>query len=178
MPKFLHWNKNSHLKDDVEAHPSISHESGHAAQSDFLDLGEYPALDRYISTYRDEGGAVDQEKDQGKTRKLRWWQFWKSHDEDEHGAHHRPTGVPDAWLTTDIHSGMSQSTVDERRKFVGWNELTTEKKNVLLKIITYFMGPILYGKLFGRHLQWEHASNFEISDGDRCTVSRRPWRLD
>lgn len=145
MAKFLCWHKNGNPADDVEAHPTVSHHSGGAAQSQSPDLGEYPALDRYISTYRDEGGAVDQETDQGQS-KPRWWKSLKRRHTDEHASQHRPTGVPDAWLTTDIHSGMSQSAVDERRKFVGWNELTTEKKNILLKLITYFMGPILYGK--------------------------------
>lgn len=35
--------------------------------------------------------------------------------------------------------------VERRRKFSGWNELTTEKENMLLKFVGFFRGPILYG---------------------------------
>ena len=165
MSKIFHWHKNRHPKDDVEAHPTTSHDSAPVSP----DLGEYPALDRYISTYRDEGGAADQEEDQG-LEKPKWWQFWKSRHEDEQAAQRRPAGVPDAWLATDIHSGMSQSAVNERRRFVGWNELTTEKKNILLKIITYFMGPILYGKHFAHFFPWQswHLTRTQSWRSRRC----------
>ena len=35
--------------------------------------------------------------------------------------------------------------VERRRKYSGWNELTTEKENMLLKFLGFFRGPILYG---------------------------------
>lgn len=34
--------------------------------------------------------------------------------------------------------------VERRRKSTGWNELTTEKENMILKFIGFFRGPILY----------------------------------
>ena len=34
--------------------------------------------------------------------------------------------------------------VERRRKSSGWNELSTEKENMILKFIGFFRGPILY----------------------------------
>lgn len=143
MPKIFPKRKNGHAKDDVEAHPTSSHHSGDG----YSDMGEYPALDRYISTYREDTGLESQgnARDRGTSRK--WWQFWKGPGEDNQRPPDRAGEVPDTWLTTDIKDGLSQSTAGERRKMVGWNELTTEKKNIFLKLVTYFMGPILYGNL-------------------------------
>lgn len=55
--------------------------------------------------------------------------------------------TPDDWLTTDMKAGLKSHDVETRRRRTGWNELTTEKENLFLKFLSYFTGPILYGKL-------------------------------
>lgn len=146
MSKFLHRRKKGPPADDVEAHPSSSQNSGDTIPPAIQNIGEYPALDRYISIYRDDTGPKDQEDTQKQRSSPKWWQFWKSPGENAQATLARAAGVPEGWLTTEIYSGLSQSAVDDRRRVVGWNELTTEKENVFAKIITYFQGPILYGK--------------------------------
>ncbi|KAJ8127382.1 hypothetical protein O1611_g6253 [Lasiodiplodia mahajangana] len=89
------------------------------------DLGEFEALDRFITTYEQERRASLCAADPG----------------DPAAAVGKP---PDAWLDTDIHSGITSAMVDERRKRFGWNELTSEKENMLAKVFGYFTGPILY----------------------------------
>ena len=143
MSKFLHRRKNGRRRGDIEAHPTSGSRSGEPPL-ETLNLGEYPALDRYISTYREDGGHGIEEGVGEKGVPPKWWQIWKGRGEEAQRAR-RAAEVPETWLTTEITTGISQSTADDRRKYVGWNELTTEKTNILYKLVTYFMGPILYG---------------------------------
>jgi H+-transporting ATPase len=114
------------------------------------DFGEFEALDRYITSYDQERRAslfsVTKER-----KKRKWWQFWKSGGVETVVAD--PTAAslhvgkpPPTWLETDIHTGISSSEIEERRKRFGWNELVAEKEDMLAKIFGYFTGPILYGK--------------------------------
>jgi H+-transporting ATPase len=153
MSRLLHQRKGHQRRpapDDVEANASNGGGSGSTAAADRL--SEYAALERFISTYRDDGGAKeDADADQkARRRNPPWWKFWVSIDLPE-GGEAAAAAVPDAWLTTDIQTGLRQPDVDERRKRFGWNELTTEKENMFAKFLTYFMGPILYGKWCSRH---------------------------
>ncbi|KAI8674782.1 Plasma membrane ATPase [Fusarium keratoplasticum] len=106
------------------------------------DLGEYPALDRYISVYRDERRRSATEEDTtGKSRKKRWWQFGGVDAEETAPV---KQGIPESWLETDMTTGIASSEVDIRRKRAGWNELTAEKENMFVKFLGFFTGPILY----------------------------------
>jgi H+-transporting ATPase len=49
-------------------------------------------------------------------------------------------------LNTDLRSGISNSEVETRRKRFGFNEISSEKTNWLKQFLSYFQGPILYGK--------------------------------
>lgn len=149
MSSLFQRHEDYHAADDVEGNAANSNQpSSDIPPPELPNLGEYPALDRYISTYREESRLAKTPDDaQSKTRSRKWWQFWKGSEEDAQGPSARGASeVPGLWLTTDINSGLSNSTVDERRKLSGWNELTSEKQNLFYKFITYFMGPILYGK--------------------------------
>jgi H+-transporting ATPase len=112
------------------------------------DDGEYANLIRYISTYRDrrfskapsqasdqDGGDATQEKKPGFFSRL----LGKKEASELYE-------VPEDWLNTDIKQGLSSAEVENRRRKTGFNELTTEKENMLVKFIGYFRGPILYGK--------------------------------
>jgi H+-transporting ATPase len=108
------------------------------------DQGEYGNLVRYISQYRDGrrastigGGDDDQPK------KKHWW------SRRSKGGEGDGFETPDDWLNTDMKQGLSSHEVEARRKKTGWNELVTEKENMFLKFLSYFTGPILYGKLPG-----------------------------
>ncbi|KAH6957064.1 hypothetical protein DER45DRAFT_631809 [Fusarium avenaceum] len=106
-------------------------------------LGEYPALDRYISTYREERRqSVADGPEGGKVKKKHWWQFGSGlHTEEESVV---KKGAPDSWFDTDIKTGLSSDEVERRRKISGWNELTSEKENQFAKFLGFFTGPILY----------------------------------
>jgi len=119
-----------------------------AEANDDGDMGEYGNLVKYISNYRDGrrasiGGSSISLGDE-KPRK--WYQFGKGK-----GGADGTFDAPEEWLQTDWKKGLSTAEVESRRKKTGFNELTTEKENLFLKFLSYFTGPILYGK-FELHL--------------------------
>jgi H+-transporting ATPase len=106
------------------------------------DLDEYSALVRYISTYRDPKAAGADVEDEEEEKKKPWYKRKK--------AKKGPIGAfetPAEWLETDLATGLSSVEVENRRKKTGWNELSAEKENMLLKFIGFFQGPVLYGML-------------------------------
>jgi hypothetical protein len=70
-------------------------------------------------------------------------QFWKKDEKADDG---QATVVPEEWLGADIRQGITSHDVESRRKKFGWNEITTDKENLFIKFLTFFTGPILYGK--------------------------------
>ncbi|CAI6096686.1 unnamed protein product [Clonostachys chloroleuca] len=107
-------------------------------------LSEYSALDRYISNYRDDRSRADEEEGEAQKKRPKWWQFWKTSSKPAQYNEPTPPKVPEEWLDEDIQTGISSSMVAERRKVSGWNELTAEKENIFVKVLSYFRGPILY----------------------------------
>jgi H+-transporting ATPase len=110
------------------------------------DEGEYANLIRYISTYRDRrfskapSQASGEGKDNSKEKKVPWYKRMLGIQAKAGELYE----VPEEWLTTDIKQGLTSAEVEERRKKTGFNELSSEKENMLLKFIGYFRGPILY----------------------------------
>lgn len=113
------------------------------------DEGEYANLIRYISTYRDrrfsKAPSQASEQDAHDATQKKKQPFFKRLLGQSSGPGDLYE-VPEEWLDTDIKQGLSSAEVENRRKKTGFNELTTEKENMLLKFIGYFRGPILYGK--------------------------------
>ncbi|KAI1343160.1 E1-E2 ATPase-domain-containing protein [Xylariaceae sp. FL0016] len=110
------------------------------------DLGEFEQLDRYITNFDHERRASLASVSKGSKKQKKWWQFWKS-TEPEPDQTQEPADVgkpPDSWLQTEIQHGVPSSSVEERRKRFGFNELMAEKENMLEKVMGYFTGPILY----------------------------------
>ncbi|KAI1738234.1 E1-E2 ATPase-domain-containing protein [Xylaria scruposa] len=110
------------------------------------DMGEFEALDRFITTYEQERRASLASTQRSATKR-KWWQFWKSSKPTVQAAEPPSATIgkpPDSWLDTDIRTGIASSQVEERRKRFGWNELVSEKEDMLAKIFGYFTGPILY----------------------------------
>ncbi|QYT03280.1 Plasma membrane ATPase [Trichoderma simmonsii] len=139
----FHRRKGSPGEDDVEAGGREDHSGSTVAPPAGDNLPEYAALERYISTYR-EGSRSGDDNDKDR-RDVKWWQFWKSSGPDviDSGEPAKRV-VPDAWLDTDIRTGIRINEVDERRKWAGWNELSAEKENLFAKFLGFFTGPILY----------------------------------
>lgn len=132
-----------HLDDDVEANAADRSLSNGGFNN--KDLGEYEALDRFITSYTTGGKQQDEEDENQKP--IAWWKFWKFDDSAAATQSDGSEGkAPAAWLETDIHSGISTSEVEGRRKRFGWNELTSEKENQFRKFLSFFEGPILYGE--------------------------------
>lgn len=132
--------------DSLEAAAAGATRSDSTAAAHNEDLGEYAALERYISTYRDERDTKGTEDVTEIPQKRRWWKFWKSSVRTPQMDAGRKDTIPDSWFATDIHAGLDSSAVEERRKLSGWNELTAESENLFVKFLTFFTGPILYGK--------------------------------
>ncbi|TLD30652.1 hypothetical protein PspLS_02351 [Pyricularia sp. CBS 133598] len=105
-------------------------------------MDEYQALVRYIDTYRDPREAQGEEELESEdVKKAPWWAFWKPKGATKSLS---DFNTPAEWLNTNISAGLDSLEVERRRKYSGWNELTTEKENMLLKFIGFFQGPILY----------------------------------
>lgn len=135
------------LNPDVErgrASSAAERSKSIVSMTEFEGMDEYTALQKYILLYRDPRSAShnDALQDGAAGKKKRWWQFWRSSAPRE--APRDPGVVPDDMLCTEIRIGLTQHEVDERRKRYGWNEITTEKTNLLKQFLSYFTGPILY----------------------------------
>jgi len=102
---------------------------------------------RFVDTYRDPNAEKDGQEsllDHGSGLKKPWWAFWGA-GSGRGKARFSEFETPADWLTTELEDGLTDTEVDRRRKHAGWNELMTEKENMLLKFIGFFRGPILYG---------------------------------
>ncbi|CAG7562114.1 unnamed protein product [Fusarium equiseti] len=145
MSKLFHRRKRN--DDDVESNAGrrASRVSRGRAGSIFPDpdLGEYPALDHYISNYREDRRRSVADSEAGKGKKKHWWSFGSSGSEDQDQSTGK-AGVSESWLETDLRAGLSSDEVEKRRKVTGWNELTSEKENMFAKFLGFFTGPILY----------------------------------
>lgn len=142
-------------EDDVEAnapeHGSSGSSGPDAALDDEHKLSEYDALDRFITNYDASGQQRGAHETEGAREHIPWWKFWKSSDHgSEQSQSDREGKPPPEWLETDIHAGISSSEVAERRRRFGWNELTAEKENQFAKFLSFFQGPILYGRSLPR----------------------------
>ncbi len=97
-------------------------------------------------TYRDPRDAAldawNAEKAAGPQVKKRWWKSGGS----EKAAGSDNGVIPEQWLDADIRRGISAEEAETRRKKVGWNEISTESTNLFVQFLSYFQGPILYGK--------------------------------
>ncbi|KAI0395554.1 plasma-membrane proton-e [Xylariaceae sp. FL0594] len=110
------------------------------------DYNEFEALDRYITNAEQERRASLASSAMA-YHPPKWWQFWKTDSGPPLpvlAPHHVLGKPPDNWLETPINAGLAHTMIEERRKRFGWNELQSEKENLLEKIMSYFMGPILY----------------------------------
>jgi H+-transporting ATPase len=113
-------------------------------QGDWNTLDEYGKLVKYVSTFR-EGAGEDQEEGDVEWKRI-WYAPWKKRKVHIKKREEQAGKFPDDWLTTDIREGLSSHEVNQRRQRSGWNELVSEKENPIAKVLSYFQGPILYGK--------------------------------
>lgn len=80
------------------------------------------------------------------TRRV-WYAPWRKKKVHVRRVDESQGQFPDEWLTTDIRKGLETSEVTARRQRSGWNELAAQKENPIAKVLAYFRGPILYGKI-------------------------------
>jgi H+-transporting ATPase len=155
------WDKDLEKGDRKSDHPrsksvASSGRRGSRRESvypqDYDELDEYTALQKYIVSYRDpraamfEDAAAEKANAQDVKKGAPWWQFWRKGNSKNALAGDEGV-VPPEWLDTDMNRGISEHEVELRRAKFGFNELTTEKENLFIKFLTFFTGPILYGKL-------------------------------
>lgn len=138
-------NGHNHGGDLERGGPANGEPSG---STDMDNLSEYAALERYISAYREDGSRAGDDDPNAKARRIPWWKFWKSAPPAalEEEREEDKDIFPDSWLDSDIHAGIPATEIDVRRRRMGWNELTSEKENPVMKFLSYFTGPILYGE--------------------------------
>ncbi|KAF5254362.1 hypothetical protein FANTH_847 [Fusarium anthophilum] len=134
-------NNNDDLESNAVRRASRASRGGRAASIVDESLGEFPALDHYISNYREDRRRAADDRD-GKVKKKHWWQFGSGVDAQEEPPAKK--GTPDAWLETDLTAGLASDEVERRRQVTGWNELVSEKENMVVKFLGFFQGPILY----------------------------------
>lgn len=115
---------------------------------DWNSLDEYGKLVKYVSTFRDASAADEQEGEL--VEKRVWYAPWKKRKVRVKRVEGETGKFPDEWTMTDIREGLSSHEVPLRRRRAGWNELTSEKENPIAKILSYFQGPILYGRSLSR----------------------------
>lgn len=116
-----------------------------SVREDWANLDEYGKLVKYVSTYRDTGQAAE---DEGETEERRIWYLpWKKKKVRVRRLDESQGQFPEDWLITDIREGLATNEVATRRQRAGWNELVSEKENPVAKVLSYFRGPILYGKI-------------------------------
>lgn len=115
-------------------------------RDDAATLDEYGKLVKFVSTYR-EAGAAQPETDKVEERRI-WYAPWEKRKIRVKDVDDQAGQYPEEWLITNIREGLSTETVHQRRHRSGWNELVSEKENPIAKVLSYFRGPILYGKLF------------------------------
>jgi H+-transporting ATPase len=113
----------------------------HAAIDDGQPMDEYRALVKYIDTYRDPNSEHALLEGPPKEESGSSWAFWKK---SKAGNTFNTFETPGDWLATDIRAGLASMEVQRRRKYAGWNELSTEKENMFLKFVGFFRGPVLY----------------------------------
>lgn len=102
------------------------------------ELDEYTGLIKFIATYQD-GSEAQEGGDEEEETKRPWYKFGGKKKDNSAGF-----VIPDVWITTDIKHGLTSAEVENRRKKVGYNEITSEKTNFFVQFIGYFQGPILY----------------------------------
>lgn len=113
-------------------------------KEDWASLDEYGKLVKYVSTFHDVG--ADQQADVETEEKRVWYAPWKKRKVRINMVQDTAGQYPDDWLITDIREGLSTEEANTRRHRSGWNELVSEKENPIAKVLSYFRGPILYGK--------------------------------
>jgi H+-transporting ATPase len=114
-------------------------------RENWANLDEYGKLVKYVSTYR-EGGQPEEDTGEEEMRRP-WYAPWRQKRVRVHRVDETAGLFPEEWLITDIREGLATSEVAARRQRAGWNELVSEKENPVAKILSYFRGPILYGKI-------------------------------
>jgi len=130
--------------DDVErprASSAAERQKSIVSMTEFEGMDEYTALQKYILFYRDTRTNPHAEPSQ---KKKAWWQFWKSGSPTAAVPIQDAGAVPDDYLNTELRTGLTSSDVEQRRKRYGFNEISSEKTNLLKQFIGYFTGPILY----------------------------------
>lgn len=122
-----------------DARPTAS-----AGQDDNPYMDEYKGLVRFVDNYRDPHEGEGEEEFDEQTEQRPWWAFWKGGKAGYASASKSDFATPTDWVKTDMKQGLSGLEVERRRKQSGWNELSAEKENMLLKFIGFFRGPVLY----------------------------------
>lgn len=92
----------------------------------------FSSLVRYIDTYRDPN-AEQEVEEEPEVKNKPWWRGGGK----AAGKSLSEFVAPTEWLTTDIRDGLNTMEVERRRKQAGWNELSTEKENMVSSFMLF-----------------------------------------
>lgn len=92
--------------------------------------------------------AVDDDEDEDIDALIEDLESQDGHDafeeEEEEGSPGGGRVVPEEMLQTDSRVGLTESEVIARRRKYGLNQMKEEKENLILKFLSYFIGPIQF----------------------------------
>lgn len=100
-----------------------------------------------ITTQDEKTTLPDDDEDEDLDALLDDLESHDGRDEEEDDASIEPGGarsVPEELLQTNPEYGLSDAEVTARRKKYGWNQMKEEKENMVLKFLSYFIGPIQF----------------------------------
>lgn len=90
----------------------------------------------------------DEEEDEDMDALIDELESQDGHQEEEEEGEEVNAGtgriVPEDQLQTDTRIGLTEAEVHARRKKYGMNQMKEEKENLILKFLSYFVGPIQF----------------------------------
>ncbi|GAA5829676.1 hypothetical protein JCM11251_000246 [Rhodosporidiobolus azoricus] len=127
--------------DDIESQSNETVVEGQNEKGPEFTGDEYEKLLQYVEYEAQRAKRGGNEDDDEEIKyKRRWYAPWKKVAIKSD----KTAKVPQDWLETDVKRGLDEGEISKRREKFGYNELTSEKENQVLKFIGFFRGPILY----------------------------------
>jgi H+-transporting ATPase len=136
------------LNSDIEAQ-DVDEKTTDVNPEDYSPHEEYSPQEEYPpSEYRTNMIHLDEDEDEDMDALIDELESEDGHaEEEEREPDDTQDGarvVPDELLHTDAAIGLTEQEVFARRRRYGMNQMKEEKENLVLKFLSYFIGPIQF----------------------------------
>ncbi|GAA5913171.1 hypothetical protein JCM6882_005807 [Rhodosporidiobolus microsporus] len=133
--------RNGHKQDDVESQSNETAVEGQNEKGPEYSGDEYEKLLQFVEfeAQKAKRGGDDEDEEETKYKRV-WYAPWKK----QAVKSDKGLKVPQDWLQTDHKKGLDEGEISKRREKFGFNELTSDKENQVLKFLGFFNGPILW----------------------------------